>query len=261
MKSIKTAERVSTDISDGYVFARSILAYKEAAKLISGAVLETGTGTGYGLEELSKSAEKIVSIDKVDVSKFVDASKYGNVYLQQMKFPPFKGIENNAFDYVVGFQVIEHINSDKYFLQEVLRVLKPAGKFIVTTPNRLASLTRNPFHVREYTPQQFDGLLDRYFGKIERYGVFGNEKIMQYYANNRSSVERITRFDVLKIQWWAPRFLLRLPYDILNRINRLRLFKQDTSLVTSITMDDYFIAPVNDECFDLFYVAEKKAEQ
>jgi hypothetical protein len=80
---------------------------------------------------------------------------------------------------------------------------------------------------------------------------------MEYYNNNRSSVEKITRFDFLKIQWWAPRFLLRLPYDILNRINRLRLLKQDTSFVVSITMGDFFIAPVNNDCFDLFYVAEK----
>jgi ubiquinone/menaquinone biosynthesis C-methylase UbiE len=257
MKNLKTAERVSTDISDNYVFARSMLAYKEAAKRVNGTVLEAGTGTGYGLEELSKSAGKIVSIDKVDVSKMVDTSKYSHVYLKQMKFPPLKEIEDNSFDFVISFQVIEHIKNDRYFLKEVLRVLKPAGKFMVTTPNRLASLTRNPFHIREYTPQQFDDLLNKYFEKIERYGVFGNEKIMEYYNNNRSSVEKITRFDVLKMQEWMPRFLLRLPYDILNRINRLRLLKQDTSLVASITMDDYFIAPVQDDCFDLFYVMEK----
>jgi hypothetical protein len=81
---------------------------------------------------------------------------------------------------------------------------------------------------------------------------------MKYYKNNRSSVEKITCFDVLKIQWWAPRFLLRLPYDIFNRINRLRLLKQNTLLAVSITMDDYFIAPVNNDCFDLFYVVEKR---
>ncbi|MDR0613451.1 MAG: class I SAM-dependent methyltransferase [Dysgonamonadaceae bacterium] len=258
MKNFKTAERVSTDISDNYVFARSVLAYKEAAKLVSGTILEAGTGTGYGLEELSKTAGKIVSIDKIDVSKIIDASRYGNVYLKQMQFPPFKEIADSAFDFVISFQVIEHIKNDKYFLEEVIRILKPAGKFIVTTPNRLTSLTRNPFHVREYTPQQFDGLLDRYFGKIERYGVFGNEKVMKYYNNNRASVEKITRFDVLKMQWWAPRFLLRLPYSIFNRINRFLLLKQDTSLAVSIAADDYFIAPVNNDCFDLFYVAEKQ---
>ena len=50
MAKILTAERVSRDISDNYVFQRSQLAYHEAARRISGDVLEIGTGTGYGIE-------------------------------------------------------------------------------------------------------------------------------------------------------------------------------------------------------------------
>ena len=40
MAKILTAERVSRDISDNYVFQRSQLAYHEAARRISGDVLE-----------------------------------------------------------------------------------------------------------------------------------------------------------------------------------------------------------------------------
>ena len=50
---IQTAERVSqSDVSDNFVFQRSYLAYVEAAKLVSGKVLEIGTGSGYGIELL-----------------------------------------------------------------------------------------------------------------------------------------------------------------------------------------------------------------
>jgi SAM-dependent methyltransferase len=142
MKNFKTAERISTGISNNYVFARSILAYEEEAKLVSGTILELGTG--YELKKISKPVEKIVSIDKIAVAKIVNVSQYDNVHLKQMKFPPFRGIEDNFFDFVVSFQVIEHIKNDKYFLEEVVRVLKTGGKFIVTTPNRLTSLTRTP---------------------------------------------------------------------------------------------------------------------
>ena len=45
MSLIQTAERVSQkDLSDNFVFQRSILAYYEAAKIVSGNVLEIGTG-------------------------------------------------------------------------------------------------------------------------------------------------------------------------------------------------------------------------
>ena len=54
-----------------------------------------------------------------------------------------------------------------------------------------------------------------------------------------------------------PRRLLQLPYDILNRINRRKLLKANTDLTSSIRMEDYRICPVSDDCFDLFYVAEK----
>ena len=43
---VQTAEQVSREITDNYVYQRSRLAYVEAAKIVSGRVLEIGTGTG-----------------------------------------------------------------------------------------------------------------------------------------------------------------------------------------------------------------------
>ena len=43
MKKIATAQRVSREISDNFVFQRSLLAYHEAARLVGGEVLEIGT--------------------------------------------------------------------------------------------------------------------------------------------------------------------------------------------------------------------------
>ena len=50
MKKIATAQRVSREASDNFVFQRSLLAYHEAARLVGGEVLEIGTGTGYGID-------------------------------------------------------------------------------------------------------------------------------------------------------------------------------------------------------------------
>ena len=119
------------------------------------------------------------------------------------------------------------------------------------------SLTRNPWHVREYTAEQLQILLGHEFRSVETLGVAGNGKVMEYYEQNRRSVARITRFDILDLQHRLPRRLLQLPYDILNRINRRKLLKANTDLISSIRMEDYRICPVSDDCFDLFYVAEK----
>ena len=141
-------------------------------------------------------------------------------------------------------------------MREVHRVLKKGGKFIVSTPNRPMSLTRNPWHVREYTADEFGALLSD-FADVEALGVAGNERVWSYYEKNRESVRRIMRFDILRMQWWLPRWVLQIPYDILNRLNRRRLHSENRTLTENIVMEDYSLQSVDNECFDLFYIARK----
>ena len=248
-----TAERVSQDVTDNFVFQRSRLAYVEAAKRVSGRVLEIGTGSGYGISIIAPVADEFVTVDKYRSE--ATESLPVNVTFREAKVPPLP-FEDESFDYVVSFQVIEHISNDKRFTEEVRRVLRPGGKFIVSTPNRPMSLTRNPWHVREYRPEQLRGLLSG-FSTIEELGVAGNERVWEYYRHNAESVRRIMRFDVLRMQWWMPRWLLQLPYDILNRINRRKLYSHNRELTESIGMEDYKLQGVDDKCFDLFYIATK----
>lgn len=254
MAKLHTAERVSrTDASDNYVFQRSILAYHYAAGLVSGDVLEIGTGMGYGIEIIAPSATSYTTIDK---SCAYDASLPDNTRFQQMEVPPI-GFADESFDYVISFQVIEHIKRDKDFVKEVSRVLRKGGKFIVSTPNAPMSLTRNPWHIREYTEQQLRDLLSAGFSSIDAYGVNGNDKIMQYYEQNRRSVERIMRFDILDLQHRLPRWILQIPYDVMNRLNRRRLLESNNELTHSIKMEDYSIGEISPQSFDLYYIATK----
>lgn len=248
-----TAERVSQDVTDNFVFQRSRLAYVEAAKRVSGRVLEIGTGSGYGISIIAPVADEFVTVDKYRSE--ATESLPAKVTFREAKVPPLP-FEDESFDYVVSFQVIEHISNDKRFVEEVRRVLRPGGKFIVSTPNRPMSLTRNPWHVREYRPEQLRALLSG-FSSIEELGVAGNERVWEYYRHNAESVRRIMRFDVLRMQWWLPRWLLQLPYDILNRINRRKLYSHNRELTESIGMEDYKLQGVDDKCFDLFYIATK----
>ena len=217
--------------------------------------MEIGTGSGYGVERIAPHAEHFLTIDKhAPAKELIDA--YPNVEFRQMNIPPLVGIESESVDCVISFQVIEHIKRDEEFVREVHRVLKKGGKFIVSTPNRPMSLTRNPWHVREYTAEQFSARLSD-FADVEALGVAGNERVWSYYEKNRESVERITRFDIFRMQWWMPRWVLQIPYDILNRLNRRRLHSENRTLTENIAMEDYSLQRVDNKCFDLFYVATK----
>ncbi len=254
MSKLATAERVSTELSDNFVFQRSRLAYHYAAGLVSGRVLEIGTGSGYGIEIIAPKAEHFTTIDKHTPN--TDLLSADNVEFRSATVPPLP-FDDESFDYVISFQVIEHIKRDDRFVDEVQRVLRPGGKFIVSTPNIVMSLTRNPWHVREYTKEEFTTLLTPHFSKVEGYGVSGDEAVMDYYAKNRDGVKRFTRYDVLNLQYRLPRWVLQIPYDILNRINRRKLLKQNSSLTASITMSSYSIEEVSDKSFDLYYIATK----
>lgn len=252
---LHTAERTTGhDSSENPIFQRHLIAYHTAAKMISGNVLEIGCGEGYGIPMLAPSCISYTAIDKFQTEV---ANLPANASFKQMSVPELKGFEDNSFDFVVSFQVIEHIEDDNRFMAEIKRVLKPGGKLIFTTPNKLMSLTRNPWHVREYTPTEMANLIKAHFGTMELNGVFGNEKVMDYYQKNKAGVQKFTRFDIFNLQYRLPRRLLQIPYDIANRMNRRMLSKQSTGLVNDIVWTDYFISPIQDSALDYFAICEK----
>lgn len=255
---MQTAERSShLDPSENVIFQRHMIAYKEASKLISGTVLEIGCGEGYGISELVKFSEKYIGVDKFDTSISEEIKKNNDIVFHKMEIPPLLNIEANSIDFVVTFQVIEHIQDDHYFLKEIFRVLKPGGKLLLTTPNKLMSLSRNPWHIREYTPFEMNDILSKYFAKTQVNGVYGNDLVMEYYKKNKESVEKITRFDIFNFQYILPRWILQIPYDILNRFNRKKLKSDNENVVSLVKVNDYSILNSTKDCLDYFCIATK----
>lgn len=251
---MSTAERVHhKELSDNYVLQRSIFAYIQAASLISNKVLEIGTGSGYGIDYLSPRTSQFITIDKFQTD--IDLSAYKNVSFLRCTVPPLP-FEDNIFDFVVSFQVIEHIREDVFFVREIHRVLKPGGQFIVTTPNKLTTLTRNPWHIREYTKEELQQLLVLYFSSVRMFGIYGNEKVMQYYVHNKKSVQNILKWDIFNLQYKLPRWALQIPYDVLNRWHRKKLLKENP-LTLHIRAEDFYISSVTDSALDLFCIAKK----
>jgi SAM-dependent methyltransferase len=253
----KTTEITSAAIlSDNPVHQRLLFPYIEAAGMVSGNVLEIGCGWGRGLELLTEAADHYTGIDKNGELIASLQKEYPSATFIQANIPPLNTLADNTFDYIVTFQVIEHIDDDGLFIREARRVLKPGGKLLLTTVNTLFSLTRNPWHVREYEADELTSLIMRHFSAIETRGIHGNDKVMTYYEQNKTSVQKITRFDVLDLQHRLPRRLLQIPYDLMNRLNRNRLLKAD-GLAAEIRHTDYMVSPDPARSLDFFYIATK----
>ena len=253
--AIQTAERSSAqDASENPIYQRHMAAYLAAVPYMKGSVLELGCGEGYGMALLAKHCEQYLGVDKHPVPNLHIPPQ---ARVMQATFPPLGGINSNQFDAVVTFQVIEHLEDDLAFLKEIHRVLKPGGVLLLTTPNRLMSLTRNPWHVREYDPTSMKQLLESVFGRVDLQGVFGNSVVMEYYEQNKASVQRLTRWDFLNLQHRLPRRWLQVPYDLANRLNRRNLRQANTGLVSRIRSEDYPIAPLSDRALDYFALCYK----
>lgn len=245
-------------VSDNPIHQRLLKAYIAAKPWIKGDLLEIGCGEGRGVETLLPLANSYVGIDKIGEVISGLRQRFSGVDFRQAVIPPFEGFEDESFDTIVSFQVIEHIQDDRLFLQEIYRMLKPGGKAVISTPNNTHTLSRNPWHIREYVPQELIDLAGSIFDRVEAKGIGGNEKVWNYHEANRKSVQKIMRFDVLDLQHRLPAWILRMPYEILNRMNRNKLHQQQGDSVVQITHEDYPLVENASEGLDLFYVLWKK---
>jgi len=258
MSKIFTTEITSEKIiSDNPIHQRLFKAYVAALHYITGDVLEVGCGEGRGISLLVEHARSFTAVDKIKPVIDELQKRYPAASFISMNIPPLSGLKDNAYDVVVSFQVIEHIQNDALFLREIQRVLKPGGTALLTTPNKKMSLTRNPWHIREYHPAELKALASTIFASVDLKGITGNARVMSYYNENKKSVRRITRWDILNLQHRLPAALLRIPYEILNRWNRNKLQHTDNQLVATITHQDYIVVDDPTEALDLFLIVKK----
>ncbi|WP_075341179.1 class I SAM-dependent methyltransferase [Tenacibaculum agarivorans] len=241
-------------ISDRPLYLRTKKAYEIVKNLAFGNTLEIGCGEGYGVDIYYNYISNLTLIDKSNYPVELLRKKYPDASVIRQKVPPLKNIPDNYFDTIIAFQVIEHIKNDNLFLDEIYRVLKPGGKVYITTPNANKTIARNPWHYREYNFLELENLVQRYFSQFTIQGIEGNYKTAQYYSNNERSVKKLLRLDLFNLHKKLPAFILKIPYEILNRLNRKKLLKQQ---ITEITIDDYSLNSFSENTLDFFCMLTK----
>ena len=107
--------------------------------LSAGSVLDVGSSDGYGLKLLREMG---YSADGIDISPLSH-----RVQLATLCHMP-----RLAWDHVIAIDVIEHVEDDMGFLVDMLRCARVSVFF--ATPNWNRFKCCNPFHIREYTPDE-----------------------------------------------------------------------------------------------------------
>ena len=90
-------------------------------------LLDIGCGNGHLLKDSCQYVNKAVGIEKFDYSK----PKFDNIINIDIFDNTF---EDNSFDIITFLDVMEHIEDENKFLQEVKRLIKYNGTIIITVP-------------------------------------------------------------------------------------------------------------------------------
>lgn len=136
--------------------------------------LDIGCGRGEWVELLQ---EKDIDAHGIDMNPMMlKMAKENNLKNIQAKdaFEYLKGCEENSFDLITAFHIIEHIPFEKlvYLLQEVKRVAKPNATILLETPNpqnlQVAAYTfyTDPTHLNPL-PANMIRFLVEYLGFID----------------------------------------------------------------------------------------------
>lgn len=139
---------------ENYWFRRHEVAYAFAGTLARGRVLDAGCGEGYGASLLSRCADAVVGLDYDQATIAHAAAAYRDSFFVRGNVAALP-VAAATIDTVVCLQVIEHLWDDGRFLADCRRVLRPGGRLLLSTPNRLTFApgqehSANLFHSHEF---------------------------------------------------------------------------------------------------------------
>ncbi len=129
-------------------------------------ILEMGCGTGDLTNALANHADQIIGIDisRGDLKHAESRKRALTVKSQNLETVQFAqmsavhvGFHAETFDYAVSTSMVEHLRPEdvSFHFQEVSRVLKSGGRYLVWCPNRLGHHKDRDFHLSMYSYREW----------------------------------------------------------------------------------------------------------
>ncbi|MBW2419035.1 MAG: class I SAM-dependent methyltransferase [Deltaproteobacteria bacterium] len=225
----------------------------ERARQAGGRLLDLGCGTGYGTAELARELPGVVvGLDRVppDAASRGSGARWVRADLRGIP------LASDSFDLIVSFQVIEHLEDPRVYLEAIARLLAPGGSALITTPNLLTSDKINPFHVHEYESDELRQCLLPWFGEVEMQGIGLSHNVAPYFEQRLERIEKIMRLDPLGLRELLPQGLVTWLFAKGALLVRRGIQESDTGMPDA-TIEDFPIGPAGPADIDLLAVCRK----
>jgi SAM-dependent methyltransferase len=172
-----TGERTLPDVpEENYWFQRHLVVYEWIAARVAGLrVVDMACGEGYGSDVLARTAAQVVGVDANPEAHEHARLRYVRPNLRFAR--DMVETYDEPCDAVVFLQTIEHVQDPGAVLERFKELVGPGGVAYVSTPNVLtlapdgAERSGNPWHVREYRPEEFEELCRAHFSRVRLLGL------------------------------------------------------------------------------------------
>jgi SAM-dependent methyltransferase len=219
---------------ENYWFRRHEACYDAIGRLTGmppgSRVLDAGSGEGFGAARLHAEGHQVVALDYDAFAVEHHARRYPQV-------PGLRGnlvalpLLTGSVDLLVSLQTVEHLWDQSGFVAECARVLRRAGRLVLSTPNRLTFPPGNVFHHRELDATELEDLVARYAADVSVHGLTHGPRLTEWESRHGSLVEALVTADP---EAWPA---------------------QLRTLVRSVTAADFVLTDDVDACLDLVAVA------
>lgn len=179
-EDIFTGERFVPGIDDDEITIEHYQRYESIKELVKGkVVVDAACGEGYGTSIIGSVAKSVTGFDISEeaVKRATETYATDTVKFEIGDITNLP-LEDKSVEVFVSFETIEHVPQELQvkFVQEVSRVLKDDGMFIISSPNKeiYSDLFNynNEFHVHEMYKQEFLDLLANKFKNVKLFDQY-----------------------------------------------------------------------------------------
>lgn len=146
----------------------------EEIQIDTGTLLDMGSGTGAFLNVMQNKGWRVKGIEPDEEARELAKKLYG---LHVDDASGLENINDNSFDAITLWHVLEHVHQLHGYIEHLKRILKPKGKIFIAVPNyqsRDSGIYRSfwaaydvPRHLYHFSPKSIEVLMKKHGLKVE----------------------------------------------------------------------------------------------